>query len=308
MRHVPVLLGEVLDRLPLAPGAQVADCTVGGGGHAEAILDRIVPGGRLYGFDRDPAALATASSRLERFGAAFVAVRRDFRDLAAALAERGATRLDGVLADLGISSLQLDDPARGFGFASDGPLDMRLDPSAGDSAAELVASRNEAELTQLLREYGEEPQARPIARAIVRERQTAPIRSTRQLAELVSRAARWRTVSRIHPATRTFMALRIAVNDELRGLDGFVRDAVSALKSGGRLCVISFHSLEDRAIKTALRNLEARCVCPPALPVCACGRPGILKVLTRRPVVPSAEEIAANPRSRSAKLRVAEAL
>jgi 16S rRNA (cytosine1402-N4)-methyltransferase len=307
MRHVPVLLLPVLDALCLEPGAVVVDCTLGGGGHAEAILQQIGPRGRLIGLDLDPDALRLATARLAGFGTAFEPVHADYRDLARVLADLGRRAVDGILADLGVSSMQLDDPARGFSITHDGPLDMRLDPTAGRTAQELLAAINEADLARLLRAFGEEPQARPIARAIVAARGRGPISSTCQLAGIVARAARWRTASRIHPATRTFMALRIAVNDELGGLDGFVRDAVALLRPGGRLCVISFHSLEDRAIKTAFRSLQPHCICPRGLPVCACGQPGVLEILTARPVGPSAEEIADNPRSRSAKLRVAEA-
>ncbi len=214
--------------------------------------------------------------------------------------------MDGVLADLGLSSIQMMTPARGFGFSADGPLDMRYDPSQGRSAARLIAECSEAELRRILQEYGEERDAGRIARAIVRRREKAPVESTAELAGIVDEVLPARRGGRVHPATKTFQALRIAVNRELEGLDAFVETAVMCLRRGGRLAVISFHSLEDRIVKHTMRALASRCICPPAMPVCGCGRENIVRSVTARPVTPSPEERAANPRSRSAKLRVVE--
>lgn len=308
--HEPVLLEEAVDWLRLRPGGVYVDATLGPGGHAEAVLQALPPDGRLIGIDRDPKALELARARLARFGDRFVALRGDHRDLLALVRGAGAFAVDGVLADLGISTAQLDDPERGLSFRVDGPLDMRLDTGSGEpTAADLLAEAPETELRRILREYGEERLAGSIARAIVRERARQPLRRTLELAALVERVAGPAARRfRIHPATRTFQALRIAVNGELVGLDRFVTDAASLLRVGGRLVVITFHSLEDRAIKHAMRGLAQRCTCPPGLPVCGCGRGNILSVLTPHGVVPSQAEIGANPRARSARLRAAERL
>lgn len=304
--HHPVLLRESLEWLRPRPGAVVVDATLGPGGHAQSVLEA-VGGGRVVGIDRDPAAVALARRRLGRFGDRLLAVRGDFRELVDLLRDQGIFSVDGVLADLGISSAQLDDPSRGFSFRVDGPLDMRMDPASGPTAAELIATLAEPELRAVLRGYGEERKAGVIARAIVRERGRRPIDSTRHLARVVEAAVgAGARRFRIHPATRTFQAIRIAVNRELDGLEDFVAAAVSVLRPGGRIVVIAFHSLEDRAIKRAFRSLANRCTCPPKLPVCACGRENLLRVLTPRPVRPSPEEARDNPRSRSARLRAAE--
>jgi 16S rRNA (cytosine1402-N4)-methyltransferase len=304
--HSPVLPAEVERLLAPMPGDTVVDCTLGMGGHAERLLEAVHPGGRLIGFDRDPEAIRAASRRLERFGGAFTPVHADYRDLRAQLARLGTGPVDRILADLGVSSAQMLDPRRGFSFSSDAPLDMRMDPHTGETAADLLARLDERALAALLTENGEEPEARAIARAIVRARESAPVRTTKQLASLVERSARFRRDRRIHPATRTFMALRIAVNDELRGLETFVEDAMDALRPGGRLAVITFHSLEDRPVKTALRRLAAGCTCPPELPVCGCGKSPRARLLVARAVRPGEAELAANPRSSSARLRAAE--
>ncbi len=307
--HRPVLARECLELLGPAPGSVAVDLTLGPGGHAEALLEAVGPGGRVLGIDRDAEALAHASERLRRFGDRFVPMRGDHRDLLDLLAAAGVFAVDSILADLGVSSLQLDDPRRGFSFRADGPLDMRMDPSEGPSAADLVATLSEDELREILSTYGEEKLAGPIARAVVRERAKRPLVRTRELRDIVERVAGRRAErSRIHPATRTFQALRIAVNREVEGLERLVSDAVSILRRGGRLAVISFHSLEDRAVKRTLRSLAERCVCPPGLPLCGCGRENLVRLLTPRPVTPSAEEVRDNPRSRSARLRAAERL
>jgi 16S rRNA (cytosine1402-N4)-methyltransferase len=307
--HRPVLLEETVGFLHPTPGGVYVDLTLGAGGHSRAILDAVGPEGRVYGVDRDPEALALASRRLARYGEAFVPVRGNHHDLLRLLREAGVFAVDGIVADLGVSSLQLDDPARGFSFREDGPLDMRMDPSSGSSAADLLATLAESELRWILKTYGEERLAGPIARAIVRERAAKPLRHTRELADLVARVAGPRARAyRIHPATRTFQALRIAVNGEIEALESLVSDAVSALRRGGRLVAIAFHSLEDRAVKSALRALAERCICPPGLPVCGCGRENLVRILTPKPVIPSRAEIEANPRCRSARLRAAERL
>lgn len=305
--HRPVLLQETLELLRPAAGATIVDATLGPGGHAESLLARIGPGGRVIGIDRDPAAIAFAQNRLARFGERFVALQGDHRELASLLE---GTQVDGVLADLGISSYQLDDPSRGFAFSTDGPLDMRMDPrSGGPTAADLLATLEASELKDIIATWGEERYAGAIARAIVRERSKKPIVTTRELASLLERVAGPAARRfRIHPATRTFQALRIAVNREIEGIPEFIEGAVSLLRPGGRLAVISFHSLEDRAVKTSMHGLAHRCVCPPGLPVCGCGRANLVRIVTSRPVVPGPDETDANPRSRSAKLRVAERL
>jgi 16S rRNA (cytosine1402-N4)-methyltransferase len=264
----------------------------------------------VIGIDRDPAALEFARARLVRFGDRFTGLVGDHRDVVTLLRDVDVVVVDAVLADLGISSYQLDDPSRGFAFSTDGPLDMRLDPgSDGPSAADLVATLDTSALQDIIMTWGEERLAGRIARAIVRERSKRPIVTTRELAALVEAVAGPAARRfRIHPATRTFQALRIAVNREIEGLPAFVTGAVSLLRRGGRLAVISFHSLEDRAVKTAMFGLAHRCICPPSLPVCGCGREDIVRLVTSRPVVPGPAENASNPRARSAKLRVVERL
>jgi 16S rRNA (cytosine1402-N4)-methyltransferase len=307
--HRSVLPRETLELLAPRRDDVVVDATLGAGGHAELLLEAIGPNGRLVGIDRDASMLDVARRKLDRFGGSFVPIHGDHRDLKRLLLAIGVDAIDRVLFDLGVSSLQLDDPERGFSFRTDGPLDMRMDPSTERTAEALVASVSEAELREILWRFGEERRARAIARAIVRERRRRPIRRTLHLAKLVERtlspaARRWR----IHPATRTFQALRIAVNGEIVDLDELIEDAVSLLRAGGRLAAISFHSLEDRAVKHALKSLADRCACPPGLPVCGCGRQDLVRVLTAKPVRPSADEVDWNPRARSAKLRVAERL
>ena len=308
--HIPVLLQEMVGLLRATGGAVYIDCTVGAGGHSEAILEASRPDGRVLGLDRDPSAVALARKHLSRFGDRVRVEHGDYRAVVAAARDAGYFAVDGIVADLGVSSMQLDDPSRGFSFRGDGPLDMRMDPSSGaPSAADLLATLEEVELRRILREFGEERLAGPIARAIVRRRSTAEIRTCRELADLVARVA-GPAAQRlaIHPATRTFQAIRIAVNGELENLDTFVNDAASLLRRGGRLCVITFHSLEDRIVKHAMRGLAERCICPPGLPVCGCGRENIARVLTTKPVAPSRAEIDFNPRARSAKLRAVERL
>ncbi len=304
--HVPVLCRQVVALLA-PPGAGVAvDATVGLGGHAEALLDA-APSLRLVGLDRDPDALALARRRLAPHGPRVRLVRARFSELPEVLEREGLDAPVAILADLGVSSLQLDSAERGFSFRGDGPLDMRMGRD-GPSAADLLAGVEEEELMRILWDYGEERAARAIARAIVRHRATSPIRSTGQLSAIVREVLGSGRRGRVDPATRTFQALRIAVNDELGELERFVEPAVRTLAAGGRLAVISYHSLEDRIVKHTLRRLEGRCVCPPDLPRCVCAPERVARVLTPRPVRPDDAEVDANPRARSARLRAAERL
>jgi 16S rRNA (cytosine1402-N4)-methyltransferase len=308
-RHVSVMPGEVLELLAPRPGGIFLDGTVGGGGHARLILEASSPDGRLIGFDHDPAALAAAAALLAGFGERVTLCRGSFAGLAGQLAGLGVDQVDGILFDLGVSSHQLDTPERGFSFREEGPLDMRMDPAQPESAADLLARADAEELKQIFREYGEERWAGRIAREIVRNRGAAPLLTTRQLAELVCRAVPGGHVpQRIHPATRVFQALRIAVNGELAALEAGLAAALRSLRPGGRLAVISFHSLEDRIVKQGFRAAASSCTCPPRLPVCACGRKPEVKILTSRGVRPTEAEIVANPRSRSAVLRAVEKL
>jgi 16S rRNA (cytosine1402-N4)-methyltransferase len=287
----------------LAPerGGFFVDATVGAGGHAEALLER-GPEIRLLALDRDPDALVLAQRRLARFGARVAFAQENFADLDRVLQDWPAA--DGILADLGVSSMQLEQGPRGFSFRRDGPLDMRMS-GAGRTAADIVAAASVEELTRILREYGEERMAAKIARGIVQERDwRGPITGTRQLARIVARAKGTR--ERIDPATRVFQALRIEVNQELVALSRFLAAAVHRMRVRGRLVVVSYHSLEDRIVKDAFRREAGACFCPPALPTCICGARQVLKILTRRPMVPSETERNRNPRSRSAKLRAAE--
>jgi 16S rRNA (cytosine1402-N4)-methyltransferase len=299
--HVPVMVGQVVRGLRPRPGARLVDATVGLGGHAEALLDA-APGARLLGLDRDPAALAVAAERLGRFADRVRLRQNSFAELAAELTDEGWDGADAVLLDLGVSSLQLDTAARGFSFRQAGPLDMRMDPGGELTAATVVNTWDERALTSAIAELGEEPRARAVARAIVRAR---PLESTGHLADVVARAVGGGRPG-LHPATRTFQAIRIVVNDELGVLERFLADGWQRLRAGGRLAILAYHSLEDRRVKEAFRRWAASCLCPPGLPVCTCGWTATARVLTARPLRPTAEEIAANPRARSARLRIVE--
>jgi 16S rRNA (cytosine1402-N4)-methyltransferase len=289
----------------------MVDGTLGDGGHAEAILEGTAPDGTLVGLDRDPDALRVAGARLARFGTRVSLAHASFRELARVLGELGAPRIDGVLLDLGVSSRQLDEPARGFRFGTETArataLDMRMDPTQGESAAELLARASESELADCFRRYGELPGAGRLARAIVAQRGAAPLRSVADLLDVI-RAARIGGGRKHNPATLAFQALRIAVNDELGALEEGLGAAIDALAPGGRLCVIAYHSLEDRIAKQRIAREERACVCAPSAPVCTCGRKPRLVRLTRKPVRPSDAEVSANPRARSARLRAAEKL
>ncbi len=304
--HVPVLLEEILESLHPTAGQRVLDLTLGGGGHAEAILERIGPAGQLVGVDVDQEALEEAGARLARF-AGFRALRANFAEVGEL--DLGDEGFDAVLMDLGVSSAQLDRAARGFSFRADAPLDMRMDQRLETTAADLVADLEERELSYLFKVYGEEKLARPIARRIVAERARQPITSTGQLAELVKAAVPARLQSgRIHPATKVFQALRIAVNRELEVLEEALEAAFARLKPGGRLAVISYHSLEDRRVKQFFLSRVGQCVCPRDFPVCVCNPRQELEIETRRPLTASEAEVERNPRARSAKLRVARRL
>jgi len=309
--HVPVLADEVIAALAPVAGSRHVDATLGGGGHAERILQASDPDGRLLGLDADGAAIARVRERLApRFGTRLHLRQANFRELATVAPDEGFDAVDGCLFDLGLSSFQLADEARGFGIRTGGPLDMRFDTSRGVPAADLLATLDVAELTALLRRYGEEPFAGRIARAIVETRRTTPVRTAEELAAIVARVAPSRAPGRrrIHPATRVFQALRIAVNEELDALQAGLAAAVDLLRPGGRLVVLSYHSLEDRIVKRFLQAERRGCICPPEAPVCVCGREPRLRLLSPKGVVPSDAEITANPRARSARLRAAERL
>jgi 16S rRNA (cytosine1402-N4)-methyltransferase len=309
--HLPVLVEEVLTMLAPAPGSLQIDATVGGGGHTERILEATNPDGRLLGLDADGAAIARVDARLRpRYGDRLVLRRANFRELRTVAPEAGFGAVDGMLFDLGLSSFQLGDAERGFGFRTGGPLDMRFDTTRGVPAAELLATLDRIELSALFKRYGEEPQANRIANAIVAARSTAPITTAEELAGLIERVAPGnpRVRRRIHPATRVFQALRIAVNAELDALQEALAVAVDLLRPGGRLVVLSYHSLEDRIVKRFFASERRGCVCPPEVPVCVCGHNPRLRLVTRPSLTPTAAEIAANPRARSARLRAAERL
>jgi len=305
--HLPVLAEEVLTMLAPASGSLQIDATVGGGGHTERILEATDPDGRLLGLDADGAAIARVGARLARFGDRLVLRQANFRDIGTVAPEAGFRTVDGMLFDLGLSSYQLADAGRGFGIRTGGPLDMRFDASHGVPASELLATLDATELAALFRRFGEEPAAGRIARAIVEARRTEPIETAEQLAALAERVAPApvRGRRRIHPATRVFQALRIAVNGELDALGIALRSAVDLLGPGGRLVVLSYHSLEDRIVKRFFQAERRGCVCPPEIPICICGRNPRLR-LVGRPITPGERELADNPRSRSARLRAAE--
>ena len=307
--HLPVLVEEVMLMLAPAPGSLQIDATVGGGGHTERILEATNPDGRLLGLDADEAAIARVDVRLRpRFGDRLVLRRANFRELATVAPDAGFGAVDGMLFDLGLSSFQLGDADRGFGFRTGGPLDMRFDTTRGVPAAELLATLDRIELSALFKRYGEEPQANRIANAIVAARATAPVATAEELATLVERVAPGnpRARRRIHPATRVFQALRIAVNAELDALADALAVAIDLLRPGGRLVVLSYHSLEDRIVKRFFAAERRGCVCPPEVPICVCGRNPRLRLVTRPSLTPTADEIAVNPRARSARLRAAE--
>jgi 16S rRNA (cytosine1402-N4)-methyltransferase len=305
--HKPVLLSETIALLDPKPGGVFVDATLGGGGHAEQILEKTAPDGVLIGTDRDPEAVAYARQRLRGFGDRARIYEANYRDIGSIVRAEGRDEVDGVLFDLGISSHELES-GRGFSFQGDEPLDMRMNPTEDIVTAwDIVNNFEEAELATLIWEYGEERYSRRIARAIVERRQGGRIQSTGELVDVIQGAvgSRYRG-QRIHPATRTFQALRIVVNDELGAVDAGLAAAVGVLRDGARVCVISFHSLEDRIAKNTFRRLAGKCECPPERPECTCGSSELVRIITKRPVVPGPDETRENPRSRSAKLRCAE--
>jgi 16S rRNA (cytosine1402-N4)-methyltransferase len=302
--HRPVLYQEIIHALRPRQGGHYVDATLGAGGHAQGILQASQPDGCLLGLDVDPQALAIAGQRLASFGERAILVRASYTTLVVQLQALGWQQVEGVVLDLGVSSMQLDSAERGFSFTYDAPLDMRFDPDYPENAAYLVNNLAEAELAELISRYGEEHRARRVAHAIVQAR---PITTTNQLAEVVARVTSGGRPG-MHPATRTFQALRIAVNRELEALEAVLPQAVSALAPGGRLAVIAFHSLEDRIVKQYLRQESKDCLCPPKQPICTCGHKASLVEVTRTPIRPEAAEVKDNPRSRSARLRVAEKL
>lgn len=297
---------EAVDALNVRGDGLYADCTLGGGGHSAEIC-RLLTTGKLFGIDRDENAIAAASQKIKSTN--FHAIHGNFHDIKEILHANGAPKIDGVLMDLGVSSHQIDTSERGFSFRTDGPLDMRMDARAKISARDIVHDFSEAELTKIFFEYGEEKFSRRIAKKICEARKTAPIETTLELAKIIETAVpQKRGAKQPHPAMRTFMALRIAVNDELTPLGGALRDAVDMLTPGGRIAVITFHSLEDRIVKQTFAHLAAPCECPRDIPYCVCGKTPSLRAVTRKPVLPSPEELVQNSRAHSAKLRVGERL
>lgn len=309
-KHISVMPKEVLHYLNCRPGKIYADCTIGGAGHAGAILERILPGGFLIGIDQDIDAVNNAKKVLKPFEPHFQIFHSNFTDLPRILSQLDIDAVDGILLDLGVSLHQLEASGRGFSFKRDEPLDMRMNIHATQKAEDLINQLDVKSLCKIFREYGEERFARQIAQKIVRARQVERIRSSRQLAQLVKDAIPQKISAKqkIHPATRVFMALRIAVNKELERLEAFMDNVADLLNPGGRLCVLSFHSLEDRIVKQRIKALEKDCTCPPDFPVCICNTKKMFRSLTRKALTPTEQEIAANPRARSTRLRAAEKL
>lgn len=300
--HTPVMLKEAIESLSIQPGGRYIDCTVGGGGHAAAIMERSAPGGQLLGIDADPKAIEVARKKLEAYGSSVLLVNDNFVNLEAICIKNDFKPVHGILFDLGFSSSQINSSNRGFSFQYDAPLDMRFGPDQEVTAADIINTSTEAELANIIWEYGDEGYSRRIARHIINER---PVKTTLELAKIVERAIGSRR-GRIHPATKTFQALRIAVNNELEHLELALKQAVNLLGFDGRLVVISFHSLEDRIVKRFFKKESSDCICPPQAMSCTCKHTARLKLITKKTVTPSEDEVKANPRSRSAKLRVAE--
>lgn len=306
-QHVPVMLDEVIENLRVRPHGIYADGTIGGGGHSSEIAKRLSGEGRLYGFDQDAAAIEAAKKRLEPYADRVTIIRGNYANMTTCLSELGVTSVDGVLLDLGVSSYQLDDAQRGFTYREDAPLDMRMDQRKHLDAREVVNTYSEDELYRIIHDYGEEHFARGIARRIAAVREEHPIETTGELISIIQASipAKYREKGH-HPARRTFQAIRIEVNGELDVLQNSLDGMIDLLGDGGRICVITFHSLEDRIVKEAFRKAENPCTCPPDFPVCICGKKPKGRVVTRKPIVPSAGETEENPRSKSAKLRVFE--
>jgi len=307
-RHIPVMKEEVIALLRPRSGNLYLDGTLGSGGHAAALLEALAPDGLLIGMDQDAVALEIATHRLASFGKRCTFVHDNFSNAAAVLHEMKWEGADGILLDLGFSSIQVEDGDRGFSFLRPGPLDMRMDNRQDLSAADVVNSASEEALKKIFREFGEEPAARFLARTVVKERAVTPIRATTDLANLIARVLPRSPRSHLHPATKVFQALRIAVNRELDHLSAFLRDGYRLLRPGGRMAILAYHSLEDRLVKEAFRRWAATCLCPPQLQVCACGWSPQVRILTSKPLTPSSEEVRMNPRARSARLRAVERL
>lgn len=306
--HVSVLLEACIDALEIRENGDYVDCTLGGGGHSEAILEKL-PEGRLAGIDQDRDALAAATSRLKRFGDHFYPVHSNFVHIKNVIEDLGWPGVDGILIDLGVSSYQLDEAERGFSYMNEGLLDMRMDQTQSLTAEEVINTYSEKSLYEVIRDYGEEKWASRIAKFIVEARRQAPIKKTSELVSIIKAAIPSKArQDGPHPAKRTFQAIRIEVNDELGIIEKTIRDGVETLKPGGRMAIITFHSLEDRIVKQTFKDLSTACICPPEFPVCVCNRKAIVKTITRKPILPSEEELEYNPRARSAKLRIAEKL
>ncbi len=304
LTHIPVLVKEAIEALAVQPGGRYIDCTLGGGGHATAILDRSSPGGQLLGIDADPEAIKIAKARLSAYSGSALLINENFVNLQAICSKHNFSPVHGILFDVGLSSLQLNGSNRGFSFQHEAPLDMRLSPNQEVTAADIINTSSESELVQLIKTYGEEGRSHKIAHYIVKER---PLKTTLQLVRTIEQAIGGRR-GRIHPATRTFQALRIAVNHELERLEAALKQAINLLGFEGRLVVISYHSLEDRIVKQFMQQESKDCICPPSIPICICGHTARLKLINKKVITPSPEEVRLNPRSRSAKLRAAERL
>lgn len=305
--HVSVLLDECIENLNIKEDGVYVDCTMGGAGHSKEIVKRLSDKGLFIGFDQDKNAIATAKERLSEYSDRVKFVHSNFENIKEELEKLGIDKIDGVLADLGVSSHQLDEADRGFSYMHDAPLDMRMDIRQSFSAYDVVNTYSEEDLARIIRDYGEDNWAKRIAKFIVEERQNKPIENTGELVEVIKKAIPKKArIDGPHPAKRTFQAIRIEVNNELGVINKMIRDAVSMMNKGGRVCIITFHSLEDRIVKNEFKELSLSCICPPALPICQCDKVSEVKVITRKPILPSDEEIEMNPRARSAKLRVAE--
>lgn len=309
--HIPVMAGECIEGLDLKPDGIYVDGTLGGAGHS-CLIAAALTTGHLYGIDRDGEAIEAAGARMEKAGLSdrFTAIRGNFHDAKQLLALQGVDRVDGVLLDLGVSSHQLDEGERGFSYQGDFPLDMRMDKSASLTARDIVNGYSQSELCRIITDYGEENWAMQIARVICDRRQKCPIETTGQLVDIIDAAIpkKIRAKDGSHPARRTFQALRIAVNDELEPLERALRDFAGMLKPGGRLCVMAFHSLEDRIVKTTFASLASPCTCPKDFPMCVCGKKAVVKLINRKPITAGEEELKNNPRARSATLRIAEGI
>lgn len=305
--HVSVLLDECIDNLNIKPDGVYVDCTMGGAGHSKEIVKRLSKDGLFIGFDQDINAINTARERLSEYSDRVKFVHSNFQNLKSELEKIGISKIDGVLADLGVSSHQLDEADRGFSYMQDAPLDMRMDIRCSFSAYDVVNTYSEEELAKIIKDYGEDNWAKRIAKFIVDGRQEKNIETTGELVEIIKKAIPKKArIDGPHPAKRTFQAIRIEVNNELGVITEMIDDAASIMNEGGRICIITFHSLEDRIVKNAFRDLATDCICPPHIPLCQCDKEALVKVISRKPILPTDKEVEENPRSRSAKLRVAE--